>query len=161
MQERRHPSAKMSVCMLDDLILAVGRRAPGGEVIGWLERQVLSMPTSERAVYLQVVLPTPDASPEVAESSRRAMVHFGQACQSRLQGAAFALLLDGFLGATVRSVLAAALMAARPSIPVKMFGSVSEASTWLGRTTGASMPPAEQLTAHVARLAGDMGLTLP
>ena len=107
-----HPTGRMSVRPLDDLILAVGMRAPPAELILWLERQLLALPAQENAVFLQVVVPSTESVPAVSDTSRRAMVHFAQSCQPRLRAAAFVLLLDGFLGSVVRSVLAAATMAA-------------------------------------------------
>lgn len=160
MEERRHPTVKMSLCLLDELALVVAVRAPGGEAIQWLERQVLSLPATGKLSYMQVVVPSSNVNPVVPEGDRQAMVHFARACQPRFQGAAFVLLLDGFLGATVRSVLAAVTMVARPTIPVKMFASVSEGATWLGRATTSRLPPATHVADHVARRATAMGLGL-
>ncbi len=156
---RRHPTVKMSLEVLDDLVLVVTVRAPGGDAVRWLERQILALPASNTASYMQVVLPSPSTVIEVPDADRRAMLHFAQACQPRLQGAAFVVLIDGFFGATVRSVLAAVTMVARPRVPVKVLGSVDEGARWLAQATPSSLPPTPQIIEHVARMASAMGLS--
>ncbi|MCU0655734.1 MAG: hypothetical protein MUF64_10755, partial [Polyangiaceae bacterium] len=104
--------------------------------------------------------PSSGVNPAVSDPSRQAMVHFARACQPRLHGAAFVVRFDGFLGATVRSVLAAAIMVARPSIPVKLHATIPEALLWLGRSTPQKLPPAPLVLERAGRLATLLGSSL-
>ncbi|RYE88874.1 MAG: hypothetical protein EOO75_12825 [Myxococcales bacterium] len=156
MHEQFHPTAKMSASMLDGLVMFVGLRATQGEMVSWLERQVLAMPATEKLAYMHVVLASSETSPLINDPVRQAMMHFVRACQPRFEAAAIIVPHSGFVGAAVRSVFSAILMATRPITPIKMFGSTSEAVAWLRQTTPCRLPDAARLAAHVDALAEQM-----
>jgi hypothetical protein len=160
--ERRHPTEKMSLTDIDDLVLYVGPRARSGVAIEWLEREVLALRSRDgkerRGAYIHVVLTSHDRDGLIDDDTRRAMLHFVKACTPKFQAGAVVLEQAGFVGAAVRSVVSAVLLAARPEIPVKMFATGGEAGTWLAGKGYGRIPSAERIDAQVRKMRDEMGL---
>jgi len=151
----------MTVTSIDDLVIFVGARAPHGAAVEWLEREVLAARARDgarRGGYIHCVLAARDTDGNIDEHTRKAMLHFVKACTPKYVAGAVVLEQAGFVGAAVRSVISAVLLAARPEIPVKMFATSGEAGAWLATKGCGGIPSAERIEAHVRKMRGDLGI---
>lgn len=81
-------------------------------------------------VVLRSDVPAPKDSARA--NIRRVLVEFGTV----VNAGAIVVEGTGFIAATLRSVLSLMNLASRPSYPLKVFGSLSEACYWLPRQIG-------------------------
>lgn len=106
----------------------------------WLRKLKADSPDgSGYIVVLRSDVPAPKESART--NIRRVLVEFG----SVVNAGAIVVEGTGFVAATLRSVLSLINLASRPTYPLKVFSSVSEASYWLPRQIGGKKRPVSPL----------------
>jgi len=142
------------VSSVDDLLVLVANGPTSPTDMSWLEGRALefAVPRPGRAVYLHhVPKGTEQRLPD--EETRAAMQRFMRNASVNFVAAALVLEVAGFFGAATRSLFSGLILLARPSIPVKTFGTIAEARVWLARVSPTSQLPDEAaLSAALARL---------
>lgn len=133
----------------DNILVSVWRQVPTVRVLQDVARRSseLQSELATRLGFLSIINPLP-VVPD--EELRREMVKVMDHLDSSAFAMAAVIEATGFIGATFRGVVGALNLASRAPYPRKVFGAVSEASTWLSQSNTRAVSSASFATNLIA-----------